>query len=135
MKKLLYSFFLCLVFAGSLKAAAINHPGLPNVNQHISEAVYQSAFTTVSGSYTVCAFASSLYALVVSSVGSADASVEIFDSNVTTQTVPSLLGIMDVGTNSKSLPPIPFRIDCTSGITVNVLGTIPPKLGYIYRRR
>jgi hypothetical protein len=131
-KVLLASLFL---FTG-IAYADVNERSLPGINQHISQGVYQSSVTN--GAFTGSGFvnisspagAATLYCVAVTSAGSADAVLEIFNG-VSTNTANRLIDALNTSVVGNWI----FNVHASSGISIFNRGTIPAKATIIYRKK
>lgn len=128
--------FLFLGFSGSLFAEPkISQAGqtMPNAGQFVSEAVYRSSTSCESGAaLLISTRAAFLFALNITSAGSANANMIIWDASRATNTAVNMIAqYIDTSAEDQWV----FNVGASSGIILSNNGTTPACFSCLYYER
>lgn len=130
-----FSLYLFFLLACSRIEAIMNPVKLPAPNSHVSEGVYTSTTTTVTGVFFISTYSATLYNFVITAYGSSDASFQYFDASVSTTNQKEITTQVDASSATKIDVDGPYNITSSSGIAIVVNGTTPPRVTTIFRVR
>lgn len=130
-----FSLYLFFILACSKIEAIMNPVKLPAPNSHVSEGVYTSTTTNVSGVFFISTYSATLYSVVITSYGSTDSNFQFYDASVSTTNQKEITSQFDSSSVTKLAYDGPFNITTSSGIAIVVNGTNPARITTIFRVR
>jgi len=131
MKKLLFSIALVLgVISNSHSNMQKNGLGRPN--EHVSEAVYQSTTAnviTTPNYVAITTYTSEIHTINISSAGSNDSSLWIYDSKTNNLGNAELIDVISGAQVKSNL----YDVYCDSGIVIISSGSVSPRWNMTFR--